>query len=72
MEDIIRVCWSQEQTKRLSADKIVERLQPLQPVDKRPPNETGTSFFKQLSREQVDNPFTILYSEQHGLAGLRA
>ena len=45
MEDIIRVCWAQEQMKRLSADKVVEQLQLLHPVDERPLNEIGTSFF---------------------------
>ena len=65
MADIIRGSWVQEATKRLSADKIVERLQPLQPVDDRPPNEIGTSFFRQLLSDQVDNPFAILYSVSH-------
>ena len=66
MEDIIRDCWAQEQGERPSADKVVERLQLLQPVDERPANEIGSSFFTQLLRDQVDNPFAILYSESHG------
>jgi len=65
MEDIIRDCWAQEQTERPSADKVVERLQLLQPVDERAPNEIESSFFTQLLRDQVDNPFAILYSESH-------
>jgi len=69
MEDVIRVCWSQEPSKRPSADELVTLLQVLQPVDERPQNQIGTSFFTRLLREQVDNPFTILYSEQHGLGG---
>src|ERR1700679_1633054 len=60
MEDIIRDCWTQEPTKRPSADKVVERLQLLQLVDQRPLNEIGTSFFTQLLRNQMDNPFAIL------------
>ena len=66
MGDIIRDCWAQEPMKRPSADKVVERLQLLHPVDKRPLNETGTSFFMHLSHDQVDNPFAILYSASHG------
>jgi hypothetical protein len=66
MEDLIRDCWSQEPTKRPFADKVVERLQILQSVDQRPPNETGTSFFRQLLSNQVDNPFAILSREYHG------
>jgi hypothetical protein len=66
MEDVIRDCWSQEPTKRPSADKIVERLQNLQLVDQRPPNKTGTSFFTQLLSNKVDHPFAIL-SREFGL-----
>ena len=63
MEDIIRDCWAQEQTKRPSADTVVERLQLLSPVDERPLDEIGISFFTHLLRDQVDNPFAILYTE---------
>jgi len=66
MEDIIRDCWAQEPGNRPSADRVVERLQLLQLVDQRPPNEIGTSFFTQLLRDQVDNPFAILSMEYHG------
>ena len=69
MEDIIRDCWTQEPTKRPSADKVVERLQLLQLVDQRPLNEIGTSFFTQLLRNQMDNPFAIL--SQYYESGLR-
>ena len=65
MEDIIRDCWAQEQTKRPSADKVVERLQLLHPVDERPLDEIGNSFLMRLLRDQVDNPFAILYSASH-------
>jgi len=65
MVDIIRDSWVQDPLKRLSADKIVERLQLLKPVDDRPPNELGTSFFNQLLSGQADNPFAILYHERH-------
>ena len=70
MENIIWNCWTQEPTKRPSADKVVERLQLLQLVDQRPLNEIGTSFFTQLWRNQVDNPFAIL-SIQYYESGLR-
>ena len=70
MEDIIRDCWSQEPTERPSADKVVERLQLFQLVDQRPPNDIGTSFFTQLLRNQVDNPFAIL-SIQYYESGLQ-
>jgi hypothetical protein len=70
MEGIIRDCWTQEPTKRPSADKVVERLQLLQLVDQRPLNEIGTSFFTQLLRNQVANPFAIL-SSQYYESGLR-
>ena len=66
MEDIIRDCWAQEQMKRPSADKVVERLQLLNLVNERPLHEIGTSFFMHLLRAQIDNPFAILYSESHG------
>ena len=69
MEDIIRDCWAQEPMKRPSADKVVERLQLLHPVDERPLNQIGTSFFMHLLRDQVDNPFAILHSASHA-AGL--
>jgi hypothetical protein len=73
MEDIIRDCWAQEPMKRPSADTVVERLQLLHPVDERPLNEIGTSFFMHLLRDQVDNPFAILHSvfglPHSGLAG---
>ena len=71
MKDLIRDCWNQEPTDRLSADEVVERLQLLQLVDQRPPDEIGTSFFTQLLNNQVDNPFAILSREYHG-SGLRA
>ena len=67
MEDIIRDCWAQEPMKRPSADKVVERLQLLHPVDERPLNQIGTSFSMHLLRDQVDNPFAILYTESHSL-----
>ena len=71
VEDIIRDCWTQEPAERPSADKVVERLQLLQLVDdQRPLNEIGTSFFMQLLRNQVDNPFAIL-SIQYYESGLR-
>ena len=63
---IIRHCWAQEPTARPSADIVVERLQLLQPVDERPLNEIGTSFFTQLLQDQVDNPFAILSREYNG------
>jgi len=67
MEAIIRDCWAQEQMKRPSADEVVERLQLLHPVDERPLNEIGTSFFTHLLRDQVDNPFAVLYCASHGI-----
>jgi hypothetical protein len=60
MEDLIRDCWTQDPTQRPSANKVVERLQLLQLVDQRPPNDIGTSFFIQLLRSQVNNPLAIL------------
>ena len=73
MEDIIQDCWAQDPTKRPSADEVVERLKllPNRPVDRRPVNEIGTSFFMQLLSNQVDNPFAILRPEYHW-SGLRA
>ena len=65
MEDIIQDCWAQDQMKRPSADTVVERLRLLHPVDERPLNQIGTSFFMHLLCDQVDNPFTILYTESH-------
>jgi hypothetical protein len=65
MEDIIRDCWTQEPTKRPSADKVVKRLQLLQSVDQRPLNDIGTSFFTQLLRNQADNSFAILSNEHY-------
>jgi hypothetical protein len=67
MEDLIRDCWTPNPTKRPSADTIVERLQllPNRPVDRRPVNETGTSFFMQLLSSQVDNPLAVLRPEYH-------
>jgi hypothetical protein len=63
MEDLIRDCWTQDPTKRPSADEVVERLQVFRLVDERPPNEIGTSFFTQLLSNQVENPFAILSRE---------
>jgi hypothetical protein len=63
MGDLIRDCWTQDPTKRPSADEVVERLQVLRLVDERPPNEIGTSFLTQLLSKQVDNPFAILSRE---------
>jgi hypothetical protein len=71
MEDLIRDCWTQDPTKRPSADRVVERLQVLRLVDERPPNEIGTSFFMQLLNNQVDNPFAILSREEYIGLGLR-
>jgi hypothetical protein len=71
MEDLIRDCWAQEPTKRSSADKVVERLQLWELVDRRPLNEIGTSFFTQLLRSQVNNHFAIL-STEYSEFGLRA
>ena len=73
MEDLIQDCWTQDPTKRPSADKVVERLKllPNRLVDQRPVDEVGTSFFMQLLSLQVDNPFAILRREYHW-SGLRA
>jgi hypothetical protein len=73
MEDLIRDCWTQDPMKRPSADKVVERLKllPNRPVDQRPANEIGTSFFIQLLSNQIDNPFAVLRPEYHW-SGLRA
>jgi hypothetical protein len=62
MEDLIQDCWTQDPTKRPSADIVVERLKllPNRPVDQHSVNETGTSFFMQLSSNQVNNPFVVL------------
>jgi hypothetical protein len=65
MEDLIRDCWTQDPTKRPSADTVVERLQVLRLVDERPPNEIGTSFFTRLLSNQIDSPFAILSREHH-------
>jgi hypothetical protein len=73
MEDLIQDCWTQDPTKRPSADTVVERLTllPNRPVDQRPVDESGTSFFMQLLSNQVDNPFAVLKPEYHW-SGLRA
>jgi hypothetical protein len=73
MEDLIQDCWTPNPTKRPSVDTVVERLKllPNRPVDQRPDNETGTSFFMQLSSNQVNNPFVVLRRETHWSA-LRA
>jgi hypothetical protein len=73
MEDLIRDCWTQDPSKRPSADTVVERLKllPNRPVDQRPVNDIGTSFFMQLLSTQVDNPFAVLRGEYHW-SGLRA
>jgi hypothetical protein len=73
MEDLIRDCWTQDPTKRPSADTVVERLKnlPNRPVDQRPGNEIGTSFFMQLLSNQVANPFAVFRGEYHW-SGLRA
>ena len=67
MEDLIQDCWTQDPTKRPSADTVVERLKllPNRPVDQRRVNDIGTSFFMQLLGSQVDNPFTVLRREYH-------
>jgi hypothetical protein len=72
MEDLIQDCWIQDPTKRPSADKVVEQLKllPNRPVDQRPVNEVGTSFFMQLLSNQVDNPLAVLRREYHW-SGLR-
>jgi hypothetical protein len=72
MEDLIQDCWMQDPTKRPSADTVVERLEllPNRPVDRRPLNETGTSFFMLLSH-QGNNPLAVLRREYHR-SGLRA
>ena len=73
MEDLIQDCWTQDPTKRPSADTVVERLKllPNRLVDQCPVNEIGTSIFMQLLSRQVDNPFAILKREYHW-SGLRA
>ena len=73
MKDLIQDCWTQDPTKRPSADTIVERLKllPDRLVDQRPIDEIGTSFFVQLLSNQVDNPFAILRGRYHW-SGLRA
>jgi hypothetical protein len=73
MEDLIQDCWTQDPTKRPSADTVVEQLQllPNRPVDQRPVNEIGTSFFMQLLSNQANNPFAVLRWEYHW-SGLRA
>jgi hypothetical protein len=72
MEDLIQDCWTQDPSKRPSADKVVERLKlfPNRPVDQRPVNDIGTSFFMQLSSRQVDNPLAVLRGAYHW-SGLR-
>jgi hypothetical protein len=67
MEDLIQDCWTEDPTKRPSADKVVERLQllPNRPVDQRSVNEIGTSFFMQLLSSQVNNPLAVLRREYH-------
>ena len=67
MENLIQDCWSQDPTKRPSADAVVERLKllPNRLVDQRPVNDIGTSFFMQLLGSQVDNPFAVLRREYH-------
>jgi hypothetical protein len=63
MEDLIQDCWTQDPTKRHSADKVVEQLQALRLVDERPPNEIRTSIFSLLLptarsvSNQVDSPY---------------
>jgi hypothetical protein len=66
IEHLIHDCWTQDPTKRPSADKVVERLQLLsnQPVE-RSVNEIGTSFYMQLLSNQVDNPFAVLRRDYH-------
>jgi hypothetical protein len=61
MKDLIQDCWTQDPTKRPSADQVVERLKilPNRPLDQRPVNEVGTSFFMQLLSNQLDNPFAV-------------
>jgi Protein tyrosine and serine/threonine kinase len=73
MEDLIQDCWTQDPTKRPSADEVVERLKllPNRPVDRRPVDEDGTSFFMQLLSRQADNPFAVLRRGYHW-SGLRA
>jgi hypothetical protein len=57
MTDLIRDCWTQEPTKRPSADEVVERLQLLQLVDQRPPDVIETSISAQLdSNIVIQNP----------------
>jgi hypothetical protein len=73
MEHLIQDCWTEDPTHRPSADEVVERLKnlPNRPVDQRPLNEIGTSFFMQLLSIQSDNPFAVLRGEYHW-SGLRA
>jgi hypothetical protein len=73
MEHLIQDCWTQDTTKRPSADTVVERLEllPNRSVDQRSVNEIGTPFFMQLLSNQVDNPFTVFRGEYHW-SGLRA
>jgi hypothetical protein len=73
MKGLIQDCWTQDPTKRPSADKVVEplKLLPNRPVDQRPVDKIGTSFLMQLLSNQVDNPFAVLKREYHG-SGLRA
>jgi hypothetical protein len=72
MEDLIQDCWTQDPMKRPSADEVVERLKllPNRPVDRRPVNEIGISFFMQLLSRQADNPFAVLRQE-YQWSGLR-
>ena len=65
MKGLIQDCWAQDPMKRPSADQVVERLQLLQLVDHRPPNDIGTSFLTKRLRNQVGNPLAILASEYH-------
>ena len=71
MEDLIQDCWTQDPTKRPSADTVVERLKllPNRPVDQRLVNDIGTSFFMRLLGSQVDNPFAVLRREYHRSVG---
>jgi hypothetical protein len=73
MEHLIQDCWTQDPTKRPSADTVVERLKllPNRLVDERPVNSIGTPFFMQLLSNQIDNPFAVLRPEYHW-SGLRA
>jgi hypothetical protein len=73
IEHLIQDCWTQDPTKRPSADTVVERLNllPNRPVDQRPVNEIGTSFFMQLLSHQVNNPFAV-FRPEYRWSGLRA